>query len=151
MEISVCSFYSLSLTSCSCSTNSSRWKVGFVPQRRPNPIKIFASRRDHDYDGKLVDEDMIGLRKRIHEMKMVEEKHEPPSNWMEWEKRYYPNYDSDVCEAVGLLQSELMKMRPSMVLTMVVLVSISVPVSMGVIMFHLMELAKEACVGIPFC
>lgn len=149
------SLCSLSLSPCSCSTTLSPQKVGFGPPRRLNrpkkPTKVFASRRDHDYDGKVVDEDMIVLRIRIHEMRMVEEKHEAPSDWMEWEKRNYPDYDSDVCEAVGLLQSELMKTRPSMALAMLLLVSASVPVSMGVVMFHLMELAKGAVsLGIPF-
>lgn len=93
---------------------------------------------------------MIVLRKRIHETKMMEENHEPPSDWMEWEKRYYEDYDDDVCEAVGLLQSQLMKTRPGLALAMAVLVSVSVPVCMGVIVFHFMELAKVALAAIPF-
>ncbi|KAF3431684.1 hypothetical protein FNV43_RR26416 [Rhamnella rubrinervis] len=127
--------------------------VGFGRRTKNVPTKVFASQRDHHghhYDGKLVDEDMIVLRKRIHETKMMEEKHEPPSHWMEWEKRYYEDYDDDVCEAVGLLQSQLMKTRPSLALAMAVLVSVSVPVSMGVIVFRFMELASEALFAIPF-
>ncbi|KAL6982114.1 hypothetical protein U1Q18_023730 [Sarracenia purpurea var. burkii] len=32
-----------------------------------------------------VDENLIVLRKRIHEMKMKERNYEPPSHWMEWD------------------------------------------------------------------
>ncbi|KAK8498689.1 hypothetical protein V6N12_000991 [Hibiscus sabdariffa] len=62
-----------------------------------------ASGRSHNDDSNCncggrrrrpVDEDMIVLRKRIHEMKMVDRNYEPPTNWMEWEKRYYTSYDS---------------------------------------------------------
>ena len=70
----------------------------------------------HGYDGKLVDEDMIVLRMRIHEIKMSEKSQAEvaASDWMEWEKKYYgEDYDSDICEAVGLLQSRLMDTRPS--------------------------------------
>ncbi|KAJ4961141.1 hypothetical protein NE237_021051 [Protea cynaroides] len=56
----------------------------------------------------MVDENMIVLRKRIHEMKKMEKNQEPPEDWMEWEKKYYRHYNSDVYEAVGLLQTQLM-------------------------------------------
>ncbi|KAK2652370.1 hypothetical protein Ddye_012226 [Dipteronia dyeriana] len=48
---------------------------------------------------------MIVLRMRIRENKMLETRNETPSNWMEWEKKYYANngYNEDVCEALRLL------------------------------------------------
>ncbi|KAF8390031.1 hypothetical protein HHK36_024552 [Tetracentron sinense] len=104
--------------------------------------RVFAARKDsydRNYDGKLVDENMIVLRKRIHEMKMIE----PPSDWMEWEKQYYANYDSDICEAMGLLQSLLMKTRPSLALGMVALITLSVPASIVMVLFNFMEIAKD--------
>ncbi|KAK9277714.1 hypothetical protein L1049_007261 [Liquidambar formosana] len=119
-------------------------KMAFDIQKRRHAL-VLASKRDassRDYDGKLVDENMIVLRKRIHEMTMVERNDEPPSNWMEWEKQYYASYDSDVCEAMGILQSRLMNTRPSLALGMVALITLSVPTSTAVIVFHLMELAK---------
>ncbi|KAG2301755.1 hypothetical protein Bca52824_030406 [Brassica carinata] len=64
-----------------------------------------SSGKDHYYGGgRMVDENMILLRKRIHEMKMVERNYEPPSHWTEWEKRFYSSYDSVICDSVGLLR-----------------------------------------------
>ncbi|XP_058082493.1 uncharacterized protein LOC131230610 [Magnolia sinica] len=116
----------------------------------PKRLRIVASaarKNGHDwgFGGRLVDEDMIVLRKRIHEMKMAEKNNEPPVHWMEWEKRYYTCYDSDVCEAVGLLQTLLMNTRPSLAIGMVAFVGLSVPTSTVMIMFHLIELAKSIC------
>lgn len=40
--------------------------------------------------GSFVDENMVVLRKRIHETKMAETDHDAPAEWMDWaEKRYY--------------------------------------------------------------
>lgn len=53
-------------------------------RNRPSSTRIWASSRreaqDKNYNNKSkqVDEDMIVLRKRIHEMKMVEKNYEPP-------------------------------------------------------------------------
>lgn len=105
---------------------------------------VHASNKDaygHDYDGKVVDENMVILRQRIHEMRMEKMSHEPPSHWMEWEKQYYVNYGSHVCEAMQLLQSQVMNTRPSLGLGMVALIMLSVPTSMVLIVFHLVELA----------
>lgn len=102
-------------------------------RRRRHPLKIFASCGRDNYDGKLVDEDMIVLRMRIHDMKMAAEMqdgdHKPPANWMQWEKRYYDNYNSDIFEAVGLLQAHLMNTRPCVFLGMLALITLSVPIS----------------------
>ena len=48
---------------------------------------------------------MILLRMRIREIEMVEMKGKAPSDWTDWEK-YFENYGSDVCEAVGLFNFE---------------------------------------------
>ncbi|KAF8399033.1 hypothetical protein HHK36_014899 [Tetracentron sinense] len=119
-------------------------RLGIQQQKRP-ATWIFAAKRDpydRNYGGRAVDENMIVLRKRIHEMKMVERNYEPPSNWMGWEKRYYTCYDADICEAMGFLQSQLMNTRPSLALGMVALISLSVLTSVAMVMFHLMEIAK---------
>ncbi|KAA8547753.1 hypothetical protein F0562_004182 [Nyssa sinensis] len=76
----------------------------FVPMKK---VVITSATRDtngRDYSGRLVDEDMIVLRLRIRETKILETSYEPPSNWMEWEKQYYiaHDYDKDVCEAMVL-------------------------------------------------
>lgn len=125
---------------------SKQQKISLNHPRRTS-LKITASRReerDENYDGRrLVDEDMIVLRKRIHEMEMVERNFEPPAHWMEWEKRCYnTSYDSMVCEAMGLLQWRLMNARPCMSLAVVTLIALSVPTSTALIAFQLMEVMK---------
>ncbi|XP_078176833.1 uncharacterized protein LOC144571423 [Carex rostrata] len=58
-----------------------------------------------DLDSDRVDEDMIVLRKRIQELRIIDESISEQSGWMEWEKEYYMTvYSSDVCELVGFLQ-----------------------------------------------
>ncbi|KAK4715509.1 hypothetical protein R3W88_013847 [Solanum pinnatisectum] len=99
------------------------------------------------YNGRIVDENLIILRKRIHEMKMIERNYEPPSDWMDWEKSIYANYDANICQALGLLQSQLMDTRPSLVLGMAALIGLSVPISTIVILFHLIELTKGILAG----
>ncbi|XP_027367252.1 uncharacterized protein LOC113873355 [Abrus precatorius] len=102
---------------------------------------------DQNFSGRLVDESMIVLRKRIHEMNMIERNYEPPSDWMDWEKRYYTNYDSVICEAMGVLQTQLMNTRPSLALGAMALVAMSVPTSTAVVLFHLVELSKTLLSG----
>ncbi|XP_004496979.2 uncharacterized protein [Cicer arietinum] len=112
---------------------------------------IMASNReaaDHNFGGRLVDESMIILRKRIHEMNMIEKNYEAPSNWMEWEKKYYTSYDSIICEAMGVLQTQLMNTRPSVALGVIAFVAISVPTSSALIFLHLLELARNVFGGI---
>ena len=81
-------------------------------------------------------------------MNMIERNYEPPSDWMEWEKRYYTKYDSIICEAVGVLQTHLMNTRPGLALGVMALVAISVPTSSAMLFFHLVELAKALLAGV---
>ncbi|XVF43658.1 hypothetical protein PTKIN_Ptkin02bG0058500 [Pterospermum kingtungense] len=110
--------------------------------------KVFAMRRsrseahDQNCSGRLVDVNMIVLRKRIHEQKMIERNYEPPEDWMEWEKRYYTSYDSIICDVLGVLQTLLMNTRPSLALGMLALIMLSVPTSAAVMFFHLMDMTK---------
>ncbi|KAG8366707.1 hypothetical protein BUALT_Bualt17G0107400 [Buddleja alternifolia] len=113
--------------------------------------KTFAARREahnDNFSGRLVDESLIVLRKRIHEMKMIERNYEPPKEWMDWEKRFYATYDSMICDAMGHLQSYLMETRPSLVLGMIALITLSVPISSVVVIFNLLELTKGVISGI---
>ncbi|KAK3218364.1 hypothetical protein Dsin_012334 [Dipteronia sinensis] len=93
-----------------------------------------------DYGGRLVDENMIVLRMRIRENKMLETRNEPPSNWMEWEKRYYAHngYNEDVFEALGFVQNCLMNNRPALALGLIALLVMST----GVLLFHGIEIAQ---------
>ncbi|KAB1211265.1 hypothetical protein CJ030_MR6G021545 [Morella rubra] len=119
-------------------------KIRFLLRKRSSAI-VFAATGDSyepEYRGCLVDESMIILRKRIHEMKMIERNYEPPEDWMEWEKRYYACYDEYICQIAGLLQSYLMNTRPSLALGMLAIITMSVPASTVMIALRLMEVAN---------
>ncbi|KAJ8622897.1 hypothetical protein MRB53_031426 [Persea americana] len=120
-------------------------KIGHCPPPKRLRMRVFAA-YDH-HSGRMVDEGMIVLRKRIHEMKMVERNYEPPANWMDWEKRYYAFYDSDVCEVVGALQALLMNTRPGLAIGVMGLVTLSVPTSIFMVMSHLIDVAKGILSG----
>ena len=132
---------------------SSSSKAGRVNVRHQARCRIVASSRkeahDHhqNYSSRLVDENMIVLRKKIHEMKMVERNYEPPAEWMDWEKRYYTSYDSIICQAMGLLQSQLMNTRPSLALAFMALIVFSVPASTFMLISHMLEITKGALTG----
>lgn len=88
-----------------------------------------------------MDENMMVLRKRIHEMKMVERNYEPPSHWMHWEKRFYCNYDATIFDALSILQTFLMNSRPSVAFGTLFLLLVSVPVSTAVFAFRILDIA----------
>ncbi|XP_010044166.2 uncharacterized protein LOC104433189 [Eucalyptus grandis] len=125
--------------------------------RKPDVSIFAASRREEDYrqdrylGGHLVDLDMIVLRKRIHEMSMAERGHEPPPEWMGWEKRCYASYDSIICETVGFLQSRMMNARPGVVLGVAALLAMSVPTSSALVLFRLAEMAREILAKYHLC
>ncbi|KAG5623684.1 hypothetical protein H5410_008902 [Solanum commersonii] len=91
----------------------------------------------------IVDENMIVLRMRIKDMKLLEtEKSGPPSNWMGWEKKYFSHYNEDVCEAIGLLQMYLMETRPALALGMLALICLSLSLSTYFLLQQVIEIAK---------
>lgn len=148
-----------SSSTCSILSPSHLPSKPFFPQRRRSStnttrtMTTLAMRRDeaHDqnyYNDRNVDENMIVLRKRIRDMKMIERNYEPPDEWMDWEKSFYENYNSSICEAMGLLQHLLMNTRPSLALGMVALVILSVPTSTIVVLFHVLEFTKGILGGI---
>ncbi|XAR52489.1 hypothetical protein NMG60_11020605 [Bertholletia excelsa] len=107
------------------------------------PAPISAARNEApDGSGRLVDESMVVLRKRIHEMKMTENDYEPPSHWFNWEKSCYAAHDSIIYEAVGILQRRLMNTRPSLALGIMALVTMSVPTTVALILIHVAGTAK---------
>ncbi|XP_042508140.1 uncharacterized protein LOC122084127 [Macadamia integrifolia] len=129
------------------SSSAGNRRLGFRQQKGP----VSAMRRgecDWGYGGRLVDESMIVLRRRIHETKMVERNYEPPEDWMEWEKKYYTSYDASICRAVGVLQSQLMNTRPSLAIGMLALVGLSVPTSTFLIILQLMNVANGILSGV---
>ncbi|XP_057478711.1 uncharacterized protein LOC130766050 [Actinidia eriantha] len=121
--------------------------------RRSLTIGCASRNEAHDrdyYGGRLVDENLIVLRKRIHEMKMVERNYEPPAHWMGWEKNCYAGYDEFICEAVGILQAQLMNTRPGLVLGMMVLVGLSVPTSAALVLGRFVGMTSGVLAGIHF-
>ncbi|WOK93453.1 hypothetical protein Cni_G02150 [Canna indica] len=127
-----------------------RWRC--CPQLLPKPRGRFASSRRAAFGweysgGGLVDENMIVLRKRIHEMKMAETNYEAPAEWMDWEKRYYTSYHADVCEVLCLLQTILTSTRPSLAIGMMAVLVLSVPTSAVLISFHLIGALKAVLAG----
>ncbi|KAJ7975795.1 Mediator of RNA polymerase II transcription subunit [Quillaja saponaria] len=115
-------------------------------KRRRCLAVVRASREANGRDfgsGRLVDENMIVLRMRLKEMKMKMMNEDPPSDWMEWEKKYFAHYDEDVCEAVGLLQTGLMSVRPSLAIGILALLTLTIPISTGLVLFHAIELTKS--------
>ncbi|TMW91288.1 hypothetical protein EJD97_014529 [Solanum chilense] len=119
----------------------------------PSVVQKFTKRgvinaRFDQYNGggrskNMVDENMIVLRMRIKDMKLLEtEKSGPPSNWMGWEKKYFAHYNEDICEAIGLLQMYLMETRPALAIGMLALICLSLSLSTYSMVHQLMEIAK---------
>ncbi|KAK2971073.1 hypothetical protein RJ640_022628 [Escallonia rubra] len=140
------SLHSLMLPPRPFSGDVSRRRAGFYQRKNHSSNSVLALKRDArdgDHNGsRAVDENMIVLRQRIREVRMVEAKDEAPADWMEWEKGYYSSYNSDVCEAVGLLQHFLMETRPSLALGMVALAITSAMISTTVVGLSLVSIVE---------
>ncbi|KAJ8567431.1 hypothetical protein K7X08_019639 [Anisodus acutangulus] len=91
LQISCKSFWTTPPSGSAC--------IKFIKARRQ---VVNARFERHNRGGsKIVDENMIILRMRIKEMKLLEAgKSRPPSNWMGWEKKYFAYYNEDVCEVI---------------------------------------------------
>ncbi|XBJ26718.1 hypothetical protein VPH35_004083 [Triticum aestivum] len=92
------------------------------------------------WDGRMVDEGMAALRRRIREVEdeEVEEPEEeeeeggvdvfvPPGEWTELERRHHGLYVAGVREALGILFALLVRARPGLGAGVVALVLLSVP------------------------
>ncbi|KAK7340906.1 hypothetical protein VNO77_21623 [Canavalia gladiata] len=132
-------------TNLGCSKHSWRQvSKNLTTHRHVGMVRTRCKVGDHKDDwGRSVDESMIVLRLRIKKMKMLEANEEAPCDWMEWEKQYYAHYDQHISEAIGLLQSYLMDLRPSLALGMLLFVVLSVLICSGVGLFHALEIAKN--------
>ncbi|KAG9160285.1 hypothetical protein Leryth_018935 [Lithospermum erythrorhizon] len=106
---------------------------------------------DHSYNNRgIVDENMIILRRRIKEMKMIERNYEPPNEWMDWEKKCYANYNVVICDAMGIVQALLMNSRPSLALGLALLIVLSVPFFSVIVVYQFFEFIKVVLAGIHF-
>ncbi|OWM86253.1 uncharacterized protein LOC116212230 [Punica granatum] len=92
--------------------------------------------------GRIVDEGMVVLRKRIQEMKKFEKSYEASPQWMEWERSHYDEYNSMVCELMGFVQVKLMNLRPGLALGMLVLIILGMAISSAMLLIHLLEITK---------
>jgi len=90
----------------------------------------------------MVDENIILLRIQIREIEMVEMKGKASSDWSEWEKKYFQNYGSDLCEAVELLQRLLINTRPSFALATFALLMLTISMPIFQLLFHFLAFAK---------
>ncbi|KAH0671734.1 hypothetical protein KY290_026429 [Solanum tuberosum] len=132
------------ISSCSNLLNSSK-SFETTPSVTKMPKRVVINARFDQYNrgGRSVDENMIVLRMRIKDMKLLEtEKSGPPSNWMGWEKKYFSHYNEDVCEAIGLLQMYLMETRPALALGMLALICLSLSLSTYFLLQQVIEMAK---------
>ncbi|KAK1380821.1 ABC transporter G family member 7-like [Heracleum sosnowskyi] len=129
------------LPSSRFSDKSRRLKT--ITYKRPSVVMaIKRDQEDKNYKGSMVDENMIVLRMRIHDIKMSEKGDEVPMEWMEWERQYYQQrYKSDVSEAIGFLQNLLMETRPSLALGILALVMLCVSHSLFIVALQFMNMA----------
>ncbi|TYG40047.1 hypothetical protein ES288_D12G062200v1 [Gossypium darwinii] len=114
---------------------------------------VFAAGRESqqwNHSGQLVNESLIVLRKRIHDLKIIERNYEPPADWMEWEKQYYTSYNEFICQILGLLQSYLMNTKPSSALGILALVTIYLQASIIMDSVHLVQAANGVLSTIGF-
>ncbi|TKW13173.1 hypothetical protein SEVIR_5G081800v4 [Setaria viridis] len=92
--------------------------------------------------GRLVDEGMLVLRRRIHEMRAAERNWEPPEEWAAWEKEWYGTYDADVCDLLGALQAFLVSSRPGVGVGLLAALVLAVPASAFVLVTHLLDASR---------
>ncbi|GLJ09358.1 hypothetical protein SUGI_0107290 [Cryptomeria japonica] len=84
----------------------------------------------------IVDEGMLVLRKRIHQLRMEERNYLLPQNWTEWEKKWYPTYCSGVYSSLGWLQNMLINTRPGFAVAFLALISLSGPASVLILLIQ---------------
>ncbi|KAJ1282848.1 hypothetical protein BS78_03G083400 [Paspalum vaginatum] len=121
-----------------------------APAAPKKPAASVSARRRDDAEfscggsggGGLVDEGMVVLRRRIHEMEAAERGWEPPQDWAAWEKEWYATYDADVCGLVGALQAFLMGLRPGVGVGLVAAILLALPASAFVLASHLLDASR---------
>lgn len=74
-------------------------------------------------ESEMVDSNMLVLRRRIHQLRLRErwtangENHQ--DQWMEWEKSCFSSYRPDLSMMLDSLQTQLLDMRPSYLISLV--------------------------------
>ncbi|KAL8035048.1 hypothetical protein ABFX02_12G072100 [Erythranthe guttata] len=113
-------------------------------------ISVLAMKNDANRDHKLVDQNMVVLKMRIQEMRIKEESlgargpnDDHRRNWLDkWENECWPyeDYNSDVLEAIGLLQNLVMNTRPSFVFAVVALFIFSASTSVALVLTYFLSI-----------
>ncbi|CAO2204875.1 unnamed protein product [Urochloa humidicola] len=100
-----------------------------------------------DDGGRMVDEGMLVLRRRIHEMRAAERGWEPPEE--EWaaareeEERYGTYDDADVCGGLlAALQGFLVGSRPGVGVGILAVLALAVPASAFALVTHLLDASR---------
>ncbi|KAK3160195.1 hypothetical protein QOZ80_1BG0056470 [Eleusine coracana subsp. coracana] len=112
-------------------------------------VACAASRRDDDSEfscgdgGRLVDEGMVALRRRIDEIRAAERGGwEAPAECAAWEEEqwYVASANADVCYVylIGALQALLLSERPGVGGGLVAALALAVPASAFVLVSHLL-------------
>ncbi|XP_047333572.1 uncharacterized protein LOC124937105 [Impatiens glandulifera] len=120
------------------------------PLHRNTPILSTSRTKAHNdgvNNGRLVDESMVVLRLRIHEMKLADKNYEPPAEWMWWEKQIYGDYDAFICDVIGLLQSQMMETRPAVVVGLSAILALSLPISAATVAFQMVRIVGGVLAG----
>ncbi|TVU22177.1 hypothetical protein EJB05_31859, partial [Eragrostis curvula] len=99
--------------------------------------------------GRMVDEGMAELRRRIHEMRAAERGWEPPAEWAAWEKEWYGTYDADVRDLVAVLQALLLSARPGVGVGIVAALALAVPASAFVLISHILDASRALLSNLP--
>ncbi|KAL6848273.1 hypothetical protein ACP4OV_022401 [Aristida adscensionis] len=111
--------------------------------KKPAPTMSWAFRRD---DAGFVEEedDMVVLRRRIHEVRAAECYRRPPAGWAAWEKEWYEHgsYDASVRELVGALHAFLLRRRPAVAVGLLAAAALGVPASALLLAGHLLDAAR---------
>ncbi|PAN31988.1 hypothetical protein GQ55_5G458400 [Panicum hallii var. hallii] len=137
-----------SLTTAAPALTAIKKPAAASPPPRAVRCRCSSSRRDDDAEfgcsggGGLVDEGMVVLRRRIHEMRAAESNWEPPEEWAAWEKEWYGTYDADVCELVGALQAFLVSSRPGVGVGLLAVLVLAVPASAFALVSHLLDASR---------
>ncbi|CAL4951138.1 unnamed protein product [Urochloa decumbens] len=124
-----------------------------ITRRRPTAVRCHRSSSSRGDDaefscgggggsGRLVDEGMLVLRRRIHEMRAAERGWEPPEDWAAWEKEWYGTYDADVCDLLAALQAFLISSRPGVGVGILAVLALAVPASAFVLVSHLLDASR---------
>lgn len=113
------------ISSSSSSPSLARIRAYHYRRRFNYPVQARASGSSGagGSESEMVDSNMLVLRRRIHQLRLRErwtangENHQ--DQWMEWEKSCFSSYRPDLSMMLDSLQTQLLDMRPSYLISLV--------------------------------